>query len=296
LERTDSRNFVFFCGTDSTTPPAGRGRVAVGFGGPDARLSPATGAAPAQSRKRRAAQVFRAARRAFQPERGFSEGRSVQRHSAGRTIQPSAQRERGRPAGRARGLVLRPGDTGRGFPSGRPGDNPFLDRRHSAGVFLLNSGTGFFPFARDAFRFFRAAASIPSRTTARRRGFPIAGAARFFPIRPGRRREFGSDPGGPRSSPPGRSRGRSPAAAPVLPSRPDDAGRIADLHRIILGRGGGRPFSGRRYGAGLLPFADASRFHLHSTDDVFLHDYNEAVSLCSPVSILSHGIVIQVTT
>lgn len=56
------------------------------------RLSTVTEAAPSQSRKRRAAQAGRAARRAFDGG-GSPEGRSAHRHSAHRTVQPSAKRE-----------------------------------------------------------------------------------------------------------------------------------------------------------------------------------------------------------
>lgn len=72
---------------------------------------------------------------------------------------------------------------GGGFPSERHGDNPFSDRPRSAGVFLLNCGTDFFPPARDAFRVFAAASSIQSRTTARLRVFPIAARPASFTSR-----------------------------------------------------------------------------------------------------------------
>ncbi len=72
------------------------------------------------------------------------------------------------------------------------------------------AGTAFSSSARDAFRFFRAAAFVRSRTTARLRVFPMAGAARSFPSRPGRPRGFDLIAVVAGQLHPGRSRGRPP--------------------------------------------------------------------------------------
>ena len=337
VERSKSRKLIFNWGRDSTTRTAGRGRVGPRLPGPAERLSPATEAASSQSRKRRAAQAFRAARRAFQPERGFSASRSVQCRSAGRTF--NRQRKESRldrrmlfVPGRAAALSFPRTTRGGVFHPSAPATIPNPNDETAPGFCFFFGGTSFFSLARDAFGFFRTVASIPSRTTARLRGFPITGSARFFPIRPGR------------------SRGQSPAAAPVFPSRPDDAAgsssagsflSVAAVHslddgtspgvsftwwdrllsirrrvpvfpggrcpglpgggfcrlpagrrepgcshrRIIPRRGDGFPFTGRRYSAKPLPFDDASRVRLHSTDARSLRDYNSAVSLSVSVSL-----------
>jgi hypothetical protein len=62
-----------------------------------------------------------------------------------------------------------------------------------------------------------------------------------------------SDPTGLRSSPPGRNRGRSSAAVPVLPSRSGSA-RIVAFRRIVPDRGGGHPSIGQRDSVG-IPFS-----------------------------------------
>lgn len=93
VKRAHSRKLFSCLGTDSTPPPAGRGRVGARFGaGPVARLSPATEAAPSPSRKRRAAQVFCAARRALRL-RGVFPKHSRPLRFAHQTNPPPAKRE-----------------------------------------------------------------------------------------------------------------------------------------------------------------------------------------------------------
>jgi len=78
--------------------PAGRGRVGPRLAGPDARLSPATAAATSRSRKSRAAQAPRAARRAFTPQRTLLSPKTAAPNVAVHADVPTARAQRARPA------------------------------------------------------------------------------------------------------------------------------------------------------------------------------------------------------
>ena len=153
MERSKSRNLVLFCGMDSTTRAAGRGRVG-------ACCSRRAGRAALPRNRRGTVTVAEKAGRASclcgtpgVPMAGvFSESRSVRLSLRGPDVQPSAKKERGRPAGRARGLFLSPGRHGAGFSIRAPRRQFLIPRTKQRRVFspqsrdqLLSSRAGCFP-------------------------------------------------------------------------------------------------------------------------------------------------------
>ena len=170
--------------------------------GPNARLSPATEAATSRSRKRRAAQVFRAARRAF-------DGGVLPKAAAARLTPRTGRLHRQRKTSRLDRRMI--------FVPGRAAALSFPRTTQGGGIPERPSG-----------RFFH-----PIQTTWRR-GFPGAGPASFFPRGTSsgfsRRRHpnFRDDATAPGSSnrgaarffpiPDGRRPGSFPSAAVSIPS------------------------------------------------------------------------------
>ena len=233
-----------------------------GAGGTPARSFPRdrSGNGPVAEKPRRASFSCGAADVHSAGETAFAEHRSVQLHCP----RPRSHRQRAESAaGRLAGRAAFSGSPAARRRSSIPRT---MARRRS---FHPLSRPGFFPSSRGKIKLFCGGFHpIPTgrrRIVSRRRIIPKRGGG--YPST-GRRRgpgpsihERGPVPSHPRRDAVRSFRWPSPAAAPVHPIQAGRRRRIADGHRIILERGGGHPFPGRRPVAGvLLPAARPAAF------------------------------------